>query len=536
MCMGFGLVDFFVFLFNINLFKLILNYIVNMELANILKKNQLIDETEWINHIKTLKTKKQKLDFKKEFLDAVKKRLPKKRFGVLFSGGIDSTLIAFVCKKFNVCFTCYAVGLKDSPDILSAEQVAKKYGFKLKKKILTLKEIEKTFKTVVGIVGPDTMKVGVGSVMYEAIKLAKKDKIDYLFSGLGSEEIFAGYERHSLSKDINEECWAGLNNMHNRDFERDFAIAKELKVNLLVPFLDKSVIISAMQIPGKEKIKKGYKKYILRKYAWDVGLKDAWRKKKAAQYGSYFDKAIKKLARENKFKFKKNYLNSLFNLGALVSSGKDSIYALYLMKKQGFDVKCMISLKSKNPDSFMFHTPNIEMVKLQSKSIGIPLIEQETKGEKEKELDDLKKALKKAKEKYGINGVVTGALFSNYQKERVEKIADSLELRVFSPLWHVEQEKEMREILDEGFKFILTKVAADGMDKSWLNKIITGNDIDNLAELNKKIGFNVAGEGGEFESLMVDGPIFGKRIKINDYEIKEESEIIAELVIKKAVL
>jgi len=505
-----------------------------MEIAKIVDNKGLVDEKEWIKHINSLK-KAEKLQFKQEFIDAIEKRIPDKKFGILFSGGIDSTLIAFVCKKLKKDFTCYCVGLEDSPDIISAQEVAKKYGFELKKKILSMKDIEKTIKKMVSLVGPDTMKVGVGAVMYEAIKLAKKDKITEVFSGLGSEEIFAGYERHFLSKDVNKECWKGLKEMFHRDFERDLAIGKDLKVNLFVPFLDSNVISAAMSIPGEEKIKKGYKKYALRKFAEEIGLKDAWRKKKAAQYGSYFDKAILKLSKKNKFKYKKNYLNSLFKIGALVSSGKDSIYALSLMMKQDFNLKCMISLKSSNKDSYMFHVPAIELVKLQAESIGLSLIEVLTKGEKEEELKDLKKALEKAKKKYGIQGIVTGALFSNYQSERIEDIAKNLGLRVFSPLWHMDQEEEMREILNEGFKFILTKVAAEGLDKTWLGKEITNEDIDKLVALDKKIGFNIAGEGGEFESLMIDGPIFKKKIDVKKSKIVVDG-LVAELIVDEVKL
>lgn len=507
-----------------------------MKFANIIKDNKLIAEKDWIEHVEALKASKQKFDFKQVFVDAIKKRIPKKKFGVLFSGGIDSTLIAFICKKLNADFVCYTVGLENSPDIISAEEVAKKYGFNLKKKVLSMIEVEKAIKIVVKIVGPDTLKVGVGSVVYEAVKLAKADKIDFLFSGLGSEEIFAGYERHGEAKDINAECWAGLKTMYSRDFVRDFSVAKVLNVDIVTPFLDDNVIVSAMQISGNEKIKEGHKKFALRKFAEELGLKDAWREKKAAQYGSYFDKAIFKLAKKNGFEFKTHYLNSLFNIGALVSSGKDSIYALYLLKKQGFDIKCLITIRSKNPDSFMFHTPNLDMVKLQSEALDIPLIEQETKGEKEKELEDLKSALKTAKEKYNIDGVSAGALFSNYQTDRVKTVAHSLDLKVFAPLWQMDQETEVRAIIKDGFRFILTKIAAEGLDKSWLNKIITEKDVDKLVALNKKLGINIAGEGGEYESLVIDCPLFNKKIEIIDSEIKEESKNVAELVIKKAKL
>ncbi|MBW2981838.1 diphthine--ammonia ligase [Candidatus Woesearchaeota archaeon] len=503
-------------------------------------KKELISEKEWIKHIDSLKTNKKsnKEELKKQIVNAVKKRIPKSRFGIFFSGGIDSGLIAFICKQAKADFICYAVGLENAADIEAAKKAAKLLNVNLKFKIFTLKEVEKIIKLATEIVGPDVMKVGVGSVVYAAAMLAKKDKISIFFSGLGSEEIFAGYERHIAAKEINKECWKGLKDMYQRDILRDFAVSDKLKINILTPFLDSDLIRTAMQIPGKEKINKQYKKLILRKVSEELGLPKeiTWRKKKAAQYGSKFDRAILRLARKQKLKYKKEYLAQFFPLAALISSGKDSVYAMYKMIKQGYKIACLISIKSINPDSFMFHTSGIEMVKLQSESFNIPLIEQTTKGEKEIELEDLKKAVERAKKKYNIKGITTGALFSNYQRERIEKIADELGLKVFSPLWHMNQETLLREILNNGFKFIITKIAAEGLDKSWLGKEITEKDIDKLVQLNKKIGFNIAFEGGEAETLMISGPIFNKKIKIEKSELKIESKIVGELLIKKVKL
>jgi asparagine synthase (glutamine-hydrolysing) len=168
--------------------------------------------------------------------------------------------------------------------------------------------------------------------------------------------------------------------------------------------------------------------------------------------------------------------------------------------------------------------------------MNIPIILQETEGEKEKELSDLKKALEKAKKEYGIEGVVTGALYSQYQRERIEKVCDSLGLKIFSPLWHMDQEKEMRQLIEEGFEFIFSSVAAEGLDKSWLGRKITAKDVDRLAALRKKVGINVAGEGGEFESLVIDGLMFKKRIRIIDYETRAESQNTARFIVKKAEL
>src|SRR5690606_3807954 len=119
----------------------------------------------------------------------------------------------------------------------------------------------------------------------------------------------------------------------------------------------------------------------------------AWRKKKAAQYGSNFDKAITKLAGKQK---KSDYLKQYFDpgnvrLAALMSTGKDSALATQIMIEQNYEISCFITLESKNQDSYMYHGPNTWIAKKISETSQIPLILQETKGEKELELKDLKK-------------------------------------------------------------------------------------------------------------------------------------------------
>jgi asparagine synthase (glutamine-hydrolysing) len=209
---------------------------------------------------------------------------------------------------------------------------------------------------------------------------------------------------------------------------------------------------------------------------------------------------------------------------------------MWKMKQQNYPIKCLITMRSRNPDSYMFHTPNIDLAELQALGMNVPIVVQDTPGEKEEELSDLKKALEKAKKQYGIEGVVTGALYSQYQRERIEKVCDSLGLKIFSPLWHMDQEKEMRQILDEGFEVVLSSVAAEGLDASWLGKRLTAKEVDKLVALNKKLGINAAGEGGEFESLVLDGPMFNRRIVIADSEIIAESRNTARFVVKKAKL
>ncbi|KYK26755.1 hypothetical protein AYK26_04750 [Euryarchaeota archaeon SM23-78] len=222
-------------------------------------------------------------------------------------------------------------------------------------------------------------------------------------------------------------------------------------------------------------------------------------------------------------------------LAVLFSGGKDSVYALYkAMEKKG--VVCLITIISKNKESYMFHTPNIDLTELQAQAIGLQIIKKITKGKKEEELEDLKAAIKQAKEKFGIKGVVSGAFASVYQKERIEKICKELDLKCFSPLWGKNPEKLMREMIANGFKFILSSIAALGLDESWLGRVITNEDIDKLVELNKKIGIHIAFEGGEAETLMIDGPIFKKKIKIIKAEKKMENEHTGIYEIIKAEL
>lgn len=223
-------------------------------------------------------------------------------------------------------------------------------------------------------------------------------------------------------------------------------------------------------------------------------------------------------------------------IAALFSGGKDSCLALWLMQKQGHDVKCLLSVLPKNPDSFMYHKPDPKLLRLQSKALGIPLLLEKTAGKKELELEALKKLLSVAKRKFGIKGVVSGALYSNYQAGRIRKVCDSLRLKLYSPLWHKKQLEELAELNKAGFVFVITKIAGMGLSEKWLAKPIGKKEIAELAELERRFCFNVAGEGGEYESLVLDGPNFRKRIVLKKLYTKMRNEFTGSLTIKKAFL
>ncbi len=211
-------------------------------------------------------------------------------------------------------------------------------------------------------------------------------------------------------------------------------------------------------------------------------------------------------------------------LASLFSGGKDSVYAAYLVKKVGHSIECLVSIVSENKESYMFHTPSISKVEKQAEVMEIPLIIEKTKGEKEIELDDLERAIVRAKEEFGVEGIVTGAIQSVYQASRIQKICDKLGLECLNPIWQRDEEKYLEELIESGFKVILVGVFAYPFDSSWLLREIDSEFISEVRELNKKYKIHVAGEGGEFETFVIDCPMFSRPLKVVGHEVKEEGE------------
>lgn len=221
----------------------------------------------------------------------------------------------------------------------------------------------------------------------------------------------------------------------------------------------------------------------------------------------------------------------IMKVASLFSGGKDSVFAIYITQQWGWDVTHLITLQPEKRDSWMFHSINIHLTEKLAEAIDIPLIKKQTKGEKEEELEDLKDILKDLK----IDGVISGAIASEYQRTRIEKICNELRIKSFTPIWHKNQELILRDQIGAGFKIIIVGVFAHGFDKTWLGKTINEESIDELIKLRKKYSINEAGEGGEFETLVLDGPIFQKKLILDEVskEWKRDSGI---LKVKKAHL
>ncbi|MEE9594427.1 MAG: TIGR00289 family protein [Candidatus Hydrothermarchaeales archaeon] len=202
--------------------------------------------------------------------------------------------------------------------------------------------------------------------------------------------------------------------------------------------------------------------------------------------------------------------------GALVSGGKDSIYAMYLASHNPeIDVIYMMTALPEREDSYMFHHPNAGFTSLQAEAMGLPVIQRRTPGVKEEELEDLKAMIESAQ----VETVVTGALASEYQRKRITDICEGLGIACISPLWERDPLELWEEELALGFEIIITSVSAEGLDEKWLGRKVDPSALKELVVLSKKHRFHLGFEGGEAETFVLDMPLFKKQIEIIDASV-----------------
>ncbi len=208
-------------------------------------------------------------------------------------------------------------------------------------------------------------------------------------------------------------------------------------------------------------------------------------------------------------------------LGVLFSGGKDSTLALHYAAKKA-EVLCLITLCSENKESYMFHTPNIKLTKLQAEALNLPLIDRVTEGKPEKELRDLKEAITQAIKDFNIEGLVTGAVESVYQASRIQQICNLLGIWCVNPLWKKNQKLLLEEVVTKGFVTVISGVFAYPLDRKWLGKKIDEAMIEQLVALSEDYGLSPSGEGGEIETTVLDAPLFKSKLEILDSEIEAQ--------------
>jgi diphthine-ammonia ligase len=220
----------------------------------------------------------------------------------------------------------------------------------------------------------------------------------------------------------------------------------------------------------------------------------------------------------------------------LYSGGKDSTFTCGRLLSEGFKIACLITMKSLNRDSYMLHTSNIEMVKLGAAAMNLPIVYGNTQGEKESELLDISNTIRAAMKRFDFDFLATGALSSNYQKKRIETIANTLQLTPISPLWERDQVEYLRSVVQERYEFILTSVSCEGLDDTYLGRTVTPELAERIISQSKRYKFNPAFEGGEAETLVLDCPLFpNKKIKILESRVLWDG-YTGSLAIGKAIL
>jgi diphthine-ammonia ligase len=208
-------------------------------------------------------------------------------------------------------------------------------------------------------------------------------------------------------------------------------------------------------------------------------------------------------------------------LGVLFSGGKDSTFALHKAVEKA-EVACLITLVSENEESYMFHTPNINVTELQAEALDLPLIRKVTAGKPEEELEDLDAAIAQSIKVFQIEGVVTGAVESVYQAARIQQICNRSGVWCVNPLWKKNQKTLLEETVTAGFNTIISGVFAYPLNKTWLGKQINSEMIEKLVVLSEEYGLSPSGEGGEIETTVLDAPLFKKKIEVLASEVEAQ--------------
>ncbi len=202
----------------------------------------------------------------------------------------------------------------------------------------------------------------------------------------------------------------------------------------------------------------------------------------------------------------------------LSSGGKDSLYALWISSNQGFEISCLITLIPESFESWIFHYPAVELTRLQAEAMGKPLLLRRTGDSVHSSLKALSYVLREAIEDFHICSVISGVSASYYQKSIIDSVCEELGLKSFTPLWSKTAELILREILELGFRAIIVGVAAEGLTMEWLGKILDADSLMDFIRLAYKHRFSLLGEGGEYETLVLDAPFFRKRLHIRKAE------------------
>ena len=197
-------------------------------------------------------------------------------------------------------------------------------------------------------------------------------------------------------------------------------------------------------------------------------------------------------------------------LASLYSGGKDSTFSLYLMEQSGHDIPYLVNIVPEDTASWIFHTPNLSVVPLMAESMGKELVTAKSSGTEEGDMEGLRNAL----DGLDVKGVVSGAIWSDYQWDRMNIVCGDLGLKLMAPLWRKDQDMLMDQFIDSGIRSMIVGCYAEGLGEEWLGRIIDRQAVEELKAIRTRTGISIMGEGGEYESLTIDSPMHSRPLEI----------------------
>ena len=201
-------------------------------------------------------------------------------------------------------------------------------------------------------------------------------------------------------------------------------------------------------------------------------------------------------------------------IAVLSSGGKDSSAAWWWAMCRGCEIVAVVTVDVQDGDSHMFQVPSTNWVERQALLANVPWVNVPASGSVEDEIEALEQALSKLE----IDGIVSGALRSDFQKQRLECMSQRLNIHSFSPLWHQTPIEHLKGMVEAGFQIMLTSVSCEGLDHTWLGHVLTESSLLELHALSKQHRFNVDGEGGEYETFVLGGPIWSRALRVEGSE------------------
>lgn len=204
---------------------------------------------------------------------------------------------------------------------------------------------------------------------------------------------------------------------------------------------------------------------------------------------------------------------------ALLSGGKDSVCAIETVQGHGWDVVAALAMVPAGDDAWMFHTPNLAVVRGVAQALGLPLLEAPCRLGQEEEVEDLRSAVAAAARHLRLDGLVSGALASEYQRTRIEGVGHALGLRTFTPLWHKEPGAYVGSLL--GWDIRLSRVAAEGLPLQWAGQRLDAAKLDAMARHPARP--HVAGEGGEYETLVLSSTGYTQQVVVDEATVEATS-------------